>query len=112
MPYFVVEYSYTAETTAGRDTHRAAHRAWLADLVDTGTVITCGPYGNDAGAFIIVNADTTETVRALFADDPFAVHGLVPDQRILHWTPVLGNLDASDAISQAELSSRPGGSHS
>jgi hypothetical protein len=31
MPLFVVDYTYSAVTAAGRDEHRATHRAWLAD---------------------------------------------------------------------------------
>ncbi|MDF3310800.1 YciI family protein [Rhodococcus koreensis] len=97
MTYFVVDYTYTAETASGRDTHRAAHRAWLGDLVDTGTVLTCGPYGDDSGAFIIAAADTADTVRQLLTEDPFVVHGLVPAQRIVQWTPVLGALSSAVA---------------
>ncbi|WP_370180965.1 YciI family protein [Rhodococcus wratislaviensis] len=92
MPVFVIEYTYTAETAEGRDQHRTAHRAWLADLVDQRTVITCGPFADDSGAFIIVDADNTEVVEHLFANDPFAIHGLVPQHRIIEWTPVLGRV--------------------
>ena len=34
MPLIAVTYTYSPATTEGRDTHRAAHRAWLADLLD------------------------------------------------------------------------------
>ncbi|MDM7489389.1 YciI family protein [Rhodococcus sp. CSLK01-03] len=100
MPLFAVEYTYTAETALGRDTHRAAHRAWLATLVECGTVLTCGPYTDDSGALVLVDSDTAETVRSLVADDPFVADGLVPHHRIMGWTPVLGCL--------ADARARPG----
>ncbi|KAF0962496.1 YciI family protein [Rhodococcus sp. T7] len=96
MPLFVVDYTYSADTASGRDTHRSAHRAWLAGLVDDQTVIACGPYADDSGAFILVESDTSEAVARLFALDPFVVHELVPEHRIVHWTPVMGRLCARD----------------
>lgn len=78
MPLFVVEYTYSAVTDAGRDDHRTAHRDWLADLVEQKTVIVSGPYADDSGAFIVVAADTAEIVEGLFTHDPFVAHGLVP----------------------------------
>ncbi|RZL77285.1 MAG: hypothetical protein EOP32_25530 [Rhodococcus sp. (in: high G+C Gram-positive bacteria)] len=92
MPLVVVEYTYSAVTAAGRDEHRTAHRDWLADLVEQKTVIVSGPYADDSGAFIVVAADTAETVERLFTQDPFVAHGLVPAHRIIEWTPVLGML--------------------
>lgn len=92
MPLFVVEYTYSAVTDAGRDDHRTAHRDWLADLVEQKTVIVSGPYADDSGAFIVVAADTAEIVEGLFTHDPFVAHGLVPAHRIIEWTPVLGTL--------------------
>lgn len=77
---------------AGRDEHRAAHRAWLADLVEKKTVITSGPYADDSGAFIVVDADTAESVEQLFTQDSFVTHGLVSAHRIIERTPVLGTL--------------------
>lgn len=97
MPLFVVDYTYTAETATGRDTYRAAHRTWLAALVDRGTVIACGPYADDSGALILLESDTVDTVDSLLTHDPFVVHGLVPHYRIDEWTPVLGRLPAFDA---------------
>ncbi|KXX58497.1 YciI family protein [Rhodococcus sp. LB1] len=92
MPLFVVEYTYSTATAAGRDEHRTAHRDWLADLVEKKTVIVSGPYADNSGAFIIVDADTAESVEQLFTQDPFVTHGLVPAHRIIEWTPVLGTL--------------------
>jgi len=92
MPLFVVEYTYSAVTAAGRAEHRTADRDWLADLVEQETVIVSGPYTDDSGAFVVVDADTAETVEQLFTQDPFVTHGLVPTHRIIEWTPVLGTL--------------------
>ncbi len=80
MPLCVVDYTYSAVTAAGRDEHRATHRAWLADLVEQKTVIVSGPYADDSGAFIVVDAADADTVERLFIQDPFVTHGLVPAQ--------------------------------
>ncbi|MEU2000121.1 YciI family protein [Rhodococcus sp. NPDC019627] len=90
MSLFVVEYTYSDETAAGRDEHRAAHRAWLGDLVERKTVLSSGPFADGSGAFIIVDAADAETVELLFTHDPFAVHDLVTASRIVEWIPVLG----------------------
>ena len=109
MPLFVVDYTYSAQTAAGRDTCRSAHRAWLSELVDRQIVIACGPYADDSGAFILVESDTTATVAQLFTHDPFVIHGLVPEHRIVEWTPVMGRLPIShgnDASDQPQCGNR------
>ena len=90
MPHFIVEYTYSPAAASGRDAHRAAHRTWLAGLVARGTVLSCGPYGDDAGALIIVEAPAAGDVERLFAEDPFFLHGLVAGCRVTPWAPVLG----------------------
>ncbi|MFZ2178136.1 MAG: YciI family protein [Rhodococcus sp. (in: high G+C Gram-positive bacteria)] len=92
MPLFVVEYSYSADTATGRDEHRLAHRTWLGELVERGTVVSSGPFADGTGAFILVEADDAPAVEALFGNDPFARGNLIADRRIVGWTPVLGSL--------------------
>lgn len=92
MPLFVVEYKYSAETSRAREVHRSVHSDWLWNLVDNGTVVASGPYADRTGAFIVITASSAEAAQQLFAQDPFAIEGLLESSRIVEWAPVMGPL--------------------
>jgi uncharacterized protein YciI len=94
MPIFAVEYSYTDATIPGRDTHRPAHRAWLLDLVDNGTVLSSGPYPDGTGALLLFQTETVDALRELLSLDPFAVKHLIERTAIREWLPVMGAFSA------------------
>ncbi|AOW92427.1 hypothetical protein BFN03_06120 [Rhodococcus sp. WMMA185] len=94
MSLFVVEYTYSADTADGRDTHRPAHRKWLGDLAERRTVVSSGPFADGSGAFIIVDAADAKTVELLFSHDPFARNDLIATKRIVEWIPVIGELSS------------------
>ncbi|AXK88679.1 hypothetical protein IU443_10220 [Nocardia farcinica] len=90
MPFFAVHYTYSEATVPGRDTHRPRHRAWLADQLTAGALVTSGPYTDGSGALLLFRAESAEELRALLADDPFAREQLIDAVRIDEWLPVLG----------------------
>lgn len=90
MAFFAVHYTYSPSTIDGRDTHRATHRAWLADLLEQKILVSSGPYTDDSGALIIVEGTDIESVKALFAQDPFAVENLIDASAVTEWKPVMG----------------------
>jgi len=90
MPIFAVLYTYAESGAAVRDEHRPAHRAWLKDLVDQGTVLTSGPYPDGSGALILVRAQDLAAAQDLFANDPFALHKALHEARIVEWNPTMG----------------------
>ncbi|CEA07637.1 YciI-like protein [Arthrobacter saudimassiliensis] len=90
MLIFAVEYVYDAESAHVRDEYRPAHRQWLAELVEAGTVLATGPFADGAGALLIFRADSEAELNELLRQDPFAVHGLVSGLKITEWQPVLG----------------------
>ncbi|MGB7235303.1 MAG: YciI family protein [Rhodococcus sp. (in: high G+C Gram-positive bacteria)] len=90
MALFAVHYTYSPTTTDGRDTHRATHRAWLADLLAQKVLVSSGPYVDGTGALIIVEGTDVDSVTQLFAQDPFAVENLVETSTITEWKPVMG----------------------
>ena len=90
MPLFAVRYTYSPDTAPGRDDVRAAHRAWLRDLLEKGTVLSSGAFADGTGALIIVSADDLDTTKTLFEQDPFAEASLVEDAAINEWLPVMG----------------------
>lgn len=92
MALFAVHYTYSPSTTDGRDTHRAMHRAWLADLLEQNVLVSSGPYVDGSGALIIVEGTDTASVATLFEQDPFAVENLVETSTIVEWKPVMGAL--------------------
>ncbi|MCW4385839.1 YciI family protein [Salinibacterium sp. SYSU T00001] len=93
MPTFAVLYDYT-DDTEGRDQHRAAHREYLATLVDSRELIASGPTfeGERAGALLIMDVPSAERAAELLDADPFQLEGLVGSRRILEYSVVLGSL--------------------
>lgn len=98
MSIFAVQYTYT-DDAAGRDAHRAQHRAYLDAPGEKATVVLSGPYaagvGQADGALILVQADTVEDVLEHLASDPFQIKGLVERAQVRGWSPVLGAWHAS-----------------
>lgn len=91
MPMFVVEYSYSPETSAGRDDHRTDHRAWIQELVRRRTIRSSGPLADHSGALFIVESADADTVTRMFSHDPFARAGLVESVRVTEWQPKRGD---------------------
>jgi uncharacterized protein YciI len=94
MTVFVVEYVYAADSSAARDEHRPAHRAWLSTLAEDGRLLTSGPYGDDAGALLIFKVQDEAELNDLLKQDPFALEGTIAGIRTTEWTPVIGILAA------------------
>lgn len=90
MPAFAVHYTYSEATVPGRDTYRAEHRSWLGELVEQGTLLTCGPYPDGSGALLIFRFESAEKLSALLGEDPFARERLIDDIRVVEWSPTLG----------------------
>lgn len=91
MAQWMIEYTYDAQDER-RDEHRAAHRAYLASLVDTGQMLAYGRFDDDepAGALLMVEAPSVDDVDALLAHDPFVEQGLVPGIRKRRWAGTWG----------------------
>lgn len=98
MSVFAVHYTYT-DDTAARDEIRPAHRAFLGDLADTGTVVLSGPLaaaeGRPDAALIVVRAADADEVRARLSEDPFQINGIVAQVEVRGWNPVLGELSGA-----------------
>lgn len=95
MPMFVVEYSYTPETSGGRDDHRTDHRAWVHEMVRRKIIRSSGPLADHSGAMFIVDAPNVDAVSRQFAHDPFVRAQLVDDVRITEWEPTKGEFSQS-----------------
>jgi len=90
MPTYAVRYTYD-ERTDVRDLVRPEHRAYLAALVEHGTLLGSGPFTDgDPGALLVLRAASPEVVGAILADDPFVKEGLVAQTEVRAWDVVLG----------------------
>jgi uncharacterized protein YciI len=90
MPFIAVEYVYRDGSVPDRDVHRPAHLIWLAELVTQGHVLTAGPYLNDSGALLLLEAPDVDAAEKLLSDDPFTHAGIVVDAHYTEWKPVIG----------------------
>lgn len=95
MPVYAVTYTYT-DDTAGRDTHRPAHKDFLGALAQQGVNLCSGPFGTgeEPGALLLIRAADKTAALAATEQDPFRVRGLVSAVEARAWTPVLGPLAA------------------
>jgi uncharacterized protein YciI len=93
QPVFAVLYTYT-EDTVTRDEVRPAHRAFLAGLLEQGTLLASGPWapaeGQDDGALLVLAAADEATVAGILDEDPFRTAGLVARRELRAWVQVMG----------------------
>lgn len=54
----------------------AEHAAFMDDLFDKGMVVLGGPFADESGSMVIVEAESEQEVADLFASDPFVVHDI------------------------------------
>lgn len=89
MPVFAVEYAYD-DRAQERDAARPAHRAFLRELLQDGTLLASGPLTDGSGALLVVVADDDDAALAVLDADPFRAAGLVRSRTARGWAPVLG----------------------
>ncbi len=59
-----------------RKVHRAAHLASLEPLRGAGRLIMAGPFTDQAGSLIILEANSLQEARRIAEEDPYTVHGI------------------------------------
>lgn len=90
MSVFAVEYVYAADSEAGRNEYRPAHRAWLGSFVEQGRLLASGPYADGTGALLIFTGETEAGLLEELKQDPFNVNNFVSGLKITAWKPVTG----------------------
>jgi uncharacterized protein len=73
--------------TPARLTARPAHRSRLTALHSHGVVRMAGPFADDAGAMIIMDAPDRRTVDSILAADPYFTTAGVTVVHIREWHP-------------------------
>lgn len=56
--------------------HLEAHKAWLINHIQSGTVLFAGPLADGNGGFILAYAEQLADIQKMVAEDPFDVHKL------------------------------------
>jgi uncharacterized protein len=82
----VIEYIRDAETV---QSHRPAHREYLAGLKEQGRLWAFGPFMDGFGALIIYEADSLEEAERMLLDDPFHRAGVFVSFVIRPWNQVM-----------------------
>jgi len=70
---------------------RPAHRAYLTELRDRGSLAVAGPFTDDSGALIVYEAASADEAKKLIEDDPFRKHGIFLRYSLHPWNAVLGD---------------------
>ena len=64
------------EGQAKRPIHRPAHLTRLEALQTRGRLILAGPFMDQAGSLIVIEADSQADAERFAAEDPYVVHGV------------------------------------
>lgn len=70
---------------------RPAHREYLTGLHAAGKLVVSGPFTENGGALIVLEADSKEQVAALMAADPFVKEGVFKSWVVRPWNPLFCN---------------------
>jgi uncharacterized protein YciI len=84
----MIEYSQDKELV---ESHRPAHRAYLASLIAQNQLFEAGPTEDSYGALIIYEADSPEAVESLMKGDPFFTAGVFLKWTVRPWKMVFFN---------------------
>jgi uncharacterized protein YciI len=65
------------------------HAHFMNALVDDGFILLGGPVEGDREAFHVVDAGSDEELRERFAEDPWALNGMLTVTSVERWTILL-----------------------
>ncbi|WNM25932.1 YciI family protein [Demequina capsici] len=87
MTMWAIQYGYDSSQAEQMAAVRPSHRAYLAALMDAGSMLAFGRFDDELepGAILLAEADSRDAVDALLAEDPYQVHGLVASCSVRPW---------------------------
>lgn len=88
MARFLVLTTFTSHEA--RMQHRAEHRVYLNQMVADGILVSAGPFADETGGLMILEAVNEEAVRDALAHDPFTTNGVFATTEIREWLVVAG----------------------
>ncbi|NMH95933.1 YciI family protein [Pseudonocardia acidicola] len=89
MSFYAVIWRYTDDTSV-IDGARAGHGAYLKELVGQGKLKEAGPFVDGTGGVLVVEAAGQDELKTLLDGDPYVSEGVVVDQQVVEWKPVIG----------------------
>lgn len=88
MATFAVVYTF-ADNEAVRLETRPKHREYLKTLLEAGNIVLSGPFVDDSGALLVLEAPDRETVEGFLANDPYKDAGVVASTLVREWNIVM-----------------------
>ncbi len=73
---FIVHMTYIAPTSV-IEQHIASHREWVDARFADGVFLATGRVTSNTGAIVLAHGVGIETLEAIMATDPYAVHNLI-----------------------------------
>jgi uncharacterized protein len=70
---------------------RPAHRAYLATLLEKGSLAAAGPFFDGTGALFIYEAASADIAEQFAAEDPYTIGGVIKEHTIEPWDLVYSN---------------------
>lgn len=61
------------------------HAAFIDQLVDDGFILMGGPFVDEGGSLLILNAEDENEVREKLKNDPWAAHGILKLESVKRW---------------------------
>lgn len=88
MATFAVVYTF-ADNEAVRLETRPKHREYLKTLLEAGNIVLSGPFVDDSGALLVLEAPDRETVEGFLTKDPYKDAGVVASTLVREWNIVM-----------------------
>lgn len=89
-----MKYAVTTKYTSDASTiaeARPAHREYLKELADQGSLVISGPFGDDSGGLFVYEAGDAAEVENWIRQDPFARHGVFVSWDVRPWNVIFLN---------------------
>ena len=98
MSLFLVTYTHPDSPLWQQ--HLMAHVHFLQDMLAAGTLRASGPIpgASKKMAVLIVAAESETAARALLANDPYMLVGIVEDMTVTPWDPIFGVFNADSTM--------------
>jgi uncharacterized protein YciI len=75
-----------------------AHADWVDELIENGTFVMGGPFGDHSGSVNLLESLTAAEAKELIATDPFVVNGVFEVDSVRDWTVYVDELSAKESV--------------